>query len=345
MDAGPGRGWQSLHDVIERHSRFLLTSHIFPEGDSLGSEVALALHLRDRGKAVHVLNPTPPRDCYQFLLDSFPIRHLGENGTAPIPAETEVIIALDVGQWDYMGALGEVLRGSGCTLVAVDHHHPSPNFADIGLIDPSAMSTGEMLYQFFRWSGVRITPEIAHALYTSVMFDTGGLRLPQTKNHTVLIAADLLRHGANHETVVRSLFHSESYERVDLYRCALAHLQQERSGKIAWMSIPHQLFIETGTTLHDADGILDNLLSIHDIDVCALFREVAGAGVRVTFRSRGHHDVGSLAARLGGGGRPTAAGLFLGGCLSEAEELILPMLRDLYEIGEPALTGEAHLRD
>lgn len=345
MDAGPGRGWQSLHDIIERHGRFLLTSHIFPEGDSLGSEVALALHLRDRGKKVHVLNPTPPRDCYRFLLDAYPIHHLGENGEDPIPEGTEVVVALDVGQWDYMGGLGETLRTCGLPIVAIDHHHPSPDFTGLELIDPSATSTGELLYQFFRWSGVRITPDVAHALYTSVMFDTWGLRLPQTKNSTVLIAADLLRHGANHATIIRSIFQSESYERVDLYRRALADLRREREGRIAWISIPHAIFDDTGTTLHDADGILDNLLSIHEIDVCVLFREVQNAGVRVTFRSKGNHDVGAIAARLGGGGRPTAAGLFLSGCLDEAEGVILPIVRNLYEVDDNVELAQAPVRD
>jgi phosphoesterase RecJ-like protein len=346
MDAGPGRGWQALHEVIEQFDHFLLTSHIFPEGDSLGSEVALALHLRDRGKSVYVLNPTPPRQCYRFLLESFPIHHLGENGRSAYPDQTEVLIALDVGQWEYMGALGAILREADHCRVAIDHHHPSPDFAEIELIDPEASSTGEMVYQFLRWSAARISPEIANALYASVMFDTGGLRLPQTKNRTVLIAADLLRQGAHHATVMRSIFQSETFERVDLYRRALELLQQEQDGRIAWISIPDKIFAETGTTVQDADGILDNLLSIQEIDVCVLFREVAGSGIRVTFRSKGRHDVGTLASRLGGGGRPTAAGLYLSGHMREAEELILPMIRELYEAeGAATAPKQARLRD
>jgi phosphoesterase RecJ-like protein len=346
MDAGPGRGWQALHDIIDRHDSFLLTSHIFPEGDSLGSEVALALHLRDRGKSVYVLNPTPPRQCYGFLLDAYPIHHLGENGRSPVPGGTEVLVALDVGQWEYMGALGAILRDADLCRVAVDHHHPSPDFAEIELIDPGASSTGEMVYRFLRWSGARITPAIANALYASVMFDTGGLRLPQTRNDAVLIAADLLRHGADHATVMRSIFQSETFERVDLYRRALELLNQDREGKIAWISIPHCVFTETGTTVQDADGILDNLLTIQEIDVCVLFREVIGSGVRVTFRSKGCHDVGSLASRLGGGGRPNAAGLYLDGSVQEAEDLILPMVREFYEAEDAVSTPrEANLRD
>ena len=345
MDAGPGRGWQCFHDVIERHRGFLLTSHIFPEGDSLGSEVALALHLRRLGKTVRILNPTPPRECYGFLLDLYPVHHLEGNGSRPIPPETEVVVALDVGQWDYIGGLAPILREAGLLTVVIDHHHPSDSFGEISLVDPSASSTGELVYEYLRWSGARIDPLIANALYAGVMFDTGGLRLPQTENRTVLVAADLLRHGAEHATVVRSIFQSETFARVDLYRRALGLMRQERDGRIAWISIPSCIFEETGTSLQDADGILDNLLSIHEIDLCVLFRETSPRGVRVTFRSKGRHDVGTIAARFGGGGRPNAAGLFLRGTLGEAERRILPILRDLYEpIDAPVPDGTA-LRD
>lgn len=336
MDVGPGRGWQSFHEIIEQYDRFLLTSHVFPEGDSLGSEVALALHLRDRGKRATILNPTPARSCYQSLIDLYPAHHLGENGLAPIPEDTEVIIALDVSQWDYLGALSGVLQDSGLPLVAIDHHHPGGDFGDLVLVDPTAASTGEMLYQFLRWAGAWISPPIAHAIYTSLMFDTGGLRAPHTTNRSVLVAADLLRHGVDHSAVARAIFQSESYPRTALYRKALEALRYEREGKIAWVSIPHTAFVETQTTLHDGDGILDNLLSISEIEICVLLREVAGSGVRVTFRSKGKHNVADVATRLGGGGRPTASGVFIPVSLTEAEGLILPIVRDLHASVDPS---------
>ncbi len=118
MDAGPGKGWQGFHQVVEQNQSFLLTSHLFPEGDSIGSEVALALHLRDRGKTVHILNPTPARHCYEFLMGHIPIRHLGQNGSPPIPDGTDVVVAVDVGTWDYMGPLGEILRANHLPLIS-----------------------------------------------------------------------------------------------------------------------------------------------------------------------------------------------------------------------------------
>jgi bifunctional oligoribonuclease and PAP phosphatase NrnA len=345
MDAGPGKGWQGFHQVVEQNQSFLLTSHLFPEGDSIGSEVALALHLRDRGKTVHILNPTPARHCYEFLMGYIPIRHLGQNGSPPVPDGTDVVVAVDVGTWDYMGPLGEVLRANRLPLISIDHHHPGKDFCDLGIVDPAASSTGEMIYQYLRWAGARITPMIAQALYTSVMFDTGGLRLPQTTNETVMIAADLLRHGADHATVARSIFQSESFERLDLYRRALGKLEREQGGRLAWLSIPHATFLETDTSLHDGDGILDSLLPVSEIEICVLFREVDGYGCRVTFRSKGRHDVGSIATQLGGGGRPTAAGVFLPIGLGEAEEMVLPILRQFYKLPAGACAPGRALRE
>jgi nanoRNase/pAp phosphatase (c-di-AMP/oligoRNAs hydrolase) len=345
MEAGPSRGWQRFHEIVEQNESFLLTSHVFPEGDSIGSEVALGLHLRDRGKTVHILNPTPARHCYEFLMGFFPIRHLGHNGSPPVPSGIDFVVAVDVGSWDYMGPLGEILRGCKLPMVSIDHHHPGKDFADLGIVDPQASSTGEMIYQYLRWSGARISPAIAQALYTSVMFDTGGLRLPQTTNETVMIAADLLRHGADHSTVARSIFQSESFERLDLYRRALGKLNREHEGKLAWLSLPNETFIETDTCLQDGDGILDSLLPVSEIEICVLFREVAGFGCRITFRSKGRHDVGSIATQLGGGGRPTAAGVFLPISLAEAEESILPIMRHLFTNTAESCSSSRAFRD
>jgi phosphoesterase RecJ-like protein len=337
MDGGPGLGWQRLHQFLETHERFLLTSHIFPEGDSIGSEVGLALHLREMGKAVSVVNPTPARDCYQFLLDLFPIHHLGDNGSGQIPKGTDAIVALDVGQWDYMGALAGPLRGSGLPVVVIDHHYPNEAFGNETFIDPDAASTGELVHEFLRWSGAQITPPMAHALYASVLFDTGGFRLAQTKNRTVLLAAELLRRGADHVQASQAIFQSESYERLALYRLSLERLQHERDGRLVWISLPHHVFLETCTTLHDGDGILDNLLTVQPVEIAVLLREIPGSGVRATFRSKGRHDVGAVAASLGGGGRPTASGVHLSMSLPEAEGVVLSMVRDLHAQVTPEL--------
>ena len=345
MDVGPGKGWQTVHDIIESNSSFLLTSHVFPEGDSIGSEIALALYLRDRGKEVHILNPTKPRDCYRSLLDLFPVHHLGENGHPPIPSDVDIIFALDVSHWDYLGPLGEEVRAANLPMVAIDHHHPDNDFADLLLIDPTAGSTGEMIYQYLRWAGARISPQIAEAIYTSLMFDTGGLRLPHTTNRSVMVAADLLRLGADHATVARTIFQGESFQRMALYRRALEVLRKERGGSIAYASLSNEVFAETDTVLQDGDGILDNLLSIREIEICALFREAREIGVRVTFRSKGRFDVGEIATQLGGGGRPTAAGVFLPVTMAEAEEIVLPMMRGLFEVAPPMFARRGQFHD
>jgi phosphoesterase RecJ-like protein len=334
MDDGPGRGWQSLHEVLSSHTSFLLTSHIFPEGDSIGSEVALGLHLQSMGKEVRILNPTPARECYSFLAEMIPVGVLTGADAAPLDGEAysdvDVAIALDVGSWDYLGPLGELLIDRRLPLVVIDHHHPNPDFGDLAIVDTMATSTGEMVYEYLRWSGSRVTPDMAQALYTSIVSDTGGFRLPRSENRTVIMAADLLRMGADHATTSRAVFQSESYERFDLLRVALANMHVEEEGKLAWISLPQEAFAQTRTTLQDGDGILDHLLAIADLQTCVLFREVAGFGTRVTFRSKGVHDVGRIAHRLGGGGRPTAAGVFLPVSLTEAMDVVLTGLRELH---------------
>lgn len=334
MDSGLSRGWQSLHEVLQQQKSFLLTSHIFPEGDSIGSEIALGLHLRNMGKDVHILNPTPARSCYDALCALHPVDVLTGTDSRPISSDPDVAVALDVGSWDYLGPLGELLVDRRMPLVVIDHHHPNPDFGDLAIVDTNATSTGEMLYEYFRWAGCAITPQMAQALYTSILFDTGGFRLPRSENRTVLMAADLLRLGADHETAARAVFHSESYERFDLLRIALSSIQVETEGKLAWLSLTHDAFVRTRTTLQDGDGILDHLLAIADLETCVLFREVAGFGTRVTFRSKGSVDVGRIAHRLGGGGRPTAAGVFMPVLPAEAMDVVLSIVREAHARSE-----------
>jgi len=329
--------WQALRRVIDEADRFLLTTHVFPEGDAIGSEVALALHLRSLGKQVVVLNDAPTLDRYRFLTRHHPILAWSDDARWPEPGWPQVAICLDVSAWDYLGAAGRWIRAARPRIVSIDHHHTPVSFGDLDLILQDAAATGEVLYRYFRGTHAAITPEMAEALYASILFDTWAFRLPNAGNETLKIAAEILAYGVDHREVCRALFETDTYPKLDLLRLALGTLRSECDGRLAWLVIPEDLFLATGAEFCDGDGILDYLLSLRDVEVCVMFRQQGSRGVKATFRSKGRHDVGRLAELLGGGGRTTAAGVLLSASISDAVDQVLPSLH--------AVLGNGHFAE
>ncbi|MBD3237369.1 MAG: hypothetical protein GF330_11735 [Candidatus Eisenbacteria bacterium] len=326
-------------EAIDAAERILLAGHIFPEADSVGSQAALARHLAARGKRVAVRNPTPVQEPYRFLqaLGGIPDA-AWSHGTQPLPAH-DLIVLLDVSDWDYMGALGGLLQASGVPKIVFDHHQSSPPAGTIGLIDPHASATGEVLYRYFLATGARIDSAMAAALYASILFDTGGFRFRCTRDETLLIAAELIRRGARHRELAAELFENQSWPRIELLTAALQRLSDESDGRLAWTYVTREMFAETRTTAVDADGITDHLMAIRGVELAALFRELEGRGVKVTLRSKGKPAVGPLAEAWGGGGRPTAAGFTLRTTLKGAIADVLPSLREL--LTAPGATAAA----
>jgi bifunctional oligoribonuclease and PAP phosphatase NrnA len=318
--------WTSLQQVIAQADRFLLTSHVFPEADAIGSEVALALHLRSLGKEAFILNDSPPLERYRFLTRSHPVLSGDGEGIWPEPGWVQTAICLDVSTWDYLGEVGRWIRSARPQLVSIDHHQVQKPFGDLDVILEEASSTGEVLFRYFRAVGAPISSEMAESLYASILFDTWGFKLPNSGNETLRLAVDLLEYGVDHRRISADLFETDTLPKLHLLRLALGNLRSSCGGRLAWLSVPEDLFRATGAQFVDGDGILDHLLALKEVEICVMFRQQGHRGVKVTFRSKGVHDVGLLANELGGGGRCTAAGALLPMAIPEAMDCVLPRL-------------------
>lgn len=310
-------------------SRVLLVAHVFPEADSVGSQAALARHLARLGRSVAVRNPTPVPPIYRFLIDlaDLPAGSWSDGGEDLPPHD--LIVLLDVGDWDYLGALGDLVRRSRAQKILFDHHHGIAPIAGLSLVDPYASATGEVLYRYFLATGAEIDQRMAAALYASIIFDTGGFRFRSTRDETLLVAAELIRLGASHREIAARLFENESFPRLELLTAALDRASSDCGGRSAWTYITREMFARTGTTATDADGIIDHLMTIGGVELATVFRELPSGAVKVTFRSKGRFDVGRLAGSFGGGGRPTAAGATLALNLKEAIGTVMERVRAL----------------
>jgi bifunctional oligoribonuclease and PAP phosphatase NrnA len=304
--------WTPLADLIETHDRFLVTTHVRPDGDALGSEVGMVGLLRQKGKDVRVVNasPTPPR--YDFL---DPERTLFEHfGTQVKPsdlADRELAIILDLSAWNQLGEMAEYIRGFHGPRVVIDHHLSQDDLGATFLKDTSAEATGILVMRAIQALSGKLTRDVATGLLTAIAMDTGWFRHTNTRPGTLRAVADLIESGAEIAAIYQSLFERNTLGRLRLMGQTLSALQTDMGGKVAYATISRQDLERTGAIPQDSEDLVDFTVSLRGVEVGMLFIEQARGGVKVSFRSRNGLDCARLAASLGGGGHRAAAGATL----------------------------------
>jgi len=234
------------------------------------------------------------------------------------------------------GPIGRWIRTAQPYVVSIDHHHVRAPFGDLDIVVGEAAATGEILYRFFKAVGAEITPRLAEALYSSILFDTWGFRLPNTNNETVRLASELLAYGIDHRRICADLFEADTLPKIDLLRLALGSLAQRLRGKAGLAGDSGGPVPRDRRALRRCRWILDHLLGIREVQICVMFREQENRGIKATFRSKGRHDVGTLAENLGGGGRSTASGVLLPMNMGDAMDCVLPLVYGvLARAGDP----------
>jgi phosphoesterase RecJ-like protein len=306
--------WTPLADLIETHDRFLVTTHVRPDGDALGSEVGMAGLLRQKGKDVRVVNAsrTPPR--YDFLDPDGtlfePFGTLSEADRARL-ADREVLLILDLSAWSQLGDMAGHVREFPGPRVVVDHHVSQDDLGATFLKDTAAEATGTLVFRAFRALGGVLTPEVATGLLTAIAMDTGWFRHPNTTPETFRTAAELVEAGAEIDTIFRLLFERNTEARVRLIGETLSGLKTEAGGRVAYATVTRETLMRTGAIPQDTEDLVDYTVSIEGVEVGLLFIEQLRGGVKVSVRSRRGLDCARLAARFGGGGHRAAAGATL----------------------------------
>jgi phosphoesterase RecJ-like protein len=321
--------WAPLADLIEMHDRFLVTTHVRPDGDGLGSEVGMAGLLRQKGKDARVVNasPTPPR--YNFLdPDRTLFEHFGSTVGPADLIDREVAIILDLSAWNQLGDMAEFIRAFPGPRVVIDHHVSQDDLGATFFKDATAEATGILVMRAISALGGTITPELAIGLLTAIAMDTGWFRHSNTVAGTLRAAADLIDAGARPDHLYRNLFEKNSIARLKLMGETLKNMRTELDGKIAYSTISRQDLLASGAHPQDSEDLVDFTVSLRGVDVGMLFIEQARGGAKVSFRARNGLDCSRLAARFGGGGHREAAGATLSGPLVETVERVLQAVRE-----------------
>jgi phosphoesterase RecJ-like protein len=308
--------WQKIISVIESHQHFLLTSHINPDGDALGSELALAEHLESLGKKVTVINSDPVPAVYQFLDREQKIRRFSSKRHAALIARIEVIIVLDAsGGWSRIGSIGQVLEQSQAIKLCIDHHPDWHPFADLAVIDTEAAATGELIYSLIRTMGGVITKDMAESLYTAILTDTGSFRFPKTRPQTHCITAELIATGADPLYIYHQLYERNSLGLVRLKGYVMNSIRTTAGGQVAYYSLSQKTMEEYKVRSSELDGVASLGQQIDNVRISIFCMETANGQVKVSLRSDGTVAVNQIAIQYGGGGHSSAAGAIIAGQL------------------------------
>jgi phosphoesterase RecJ-like protein len=306
-----------IADIIRSHGSFLVCSHMNPDGDAVGSCVSLALFLMSEGKDVVVYNQSPIPVMYGFVRGVELIQQ-----SIPSHKEFDVSFMLDCSNPDRVGEAFQEFAAKGI-VICIDHHPVNGLPEGIHLITPRAAATGELLYAVFQTYGDCLTPEIATALYLALMTDTGSFQFSNTTAESLSIAAELMRAGADHRALVDHLNENYPPERFVLLGKVLQTLDLPLGGRVATLKVSRVMYDETGGNEDLTEGFVNIPRSIRGVEVALFFRESGPDEYRVSLRSRGAVNVGSLASKFQGGGHSNAAGCTLYGEEREVYETMI----------------------
>jgi bifunctional oligoribonuclease and PAP phosphatase NrnA len=311
--------------ALRQAESIVIMSHVRPDGDAFGSQLALALSLRELGKNASVWSDEPMLEKYSFM----PGGDLLARPIADAPP-FDLAVALDTAVRDRLGAAGEAVRAA--KWINIDHHPTNPRYGDLVYIDPTAPATGQILFELLSSENLPITREIAENLFVAISTDTGSFQYPNTTARTFEIGAELLKRGVDVGRVSQLLYETYPRRRVELLRELLGTMRFEANGQVASFSLSLKVAADLGVKAEDNEGLIDHLRAIKGVVVAVFFEELREGKVRVSMRSKTEAaDVSAICQRFGGGGHKLAAGARVRGTLSEVEQRVLEAICDVID--------------
>jgi phosphoesterase RecJ-like protein len=317
--------WSPFVALVERSRRFLLTTHVRPDGDGLGSMLALADALEARGKAVRmaVASTLPPR--YDFLGVPARVRRFAPPGDDL--RDSDAVVVLDTGTWNQLGDLGGLIRALDVPRAVIDHHLTQDDLGAVRFVDTTAEATGRLVYEAVTALGGPLGADAAHCLFVALAMDTGWFRHANTTPATFELAGRLVAAGARPTDAYEALFEQSSLGRLKLTGLVLGRLRLALGGRVALTEIRRDDYAATGAVPQDSEDLVNYTRSVAGVEVGVLLMEQPRGGVKVSLRSRGL-DVAKVAERFGGGGHRLASGAVLEATLDEARDKVVAALAE-----------------
>lgn len=317
--------FEDIVDLIKGSKDFILTSHVNPDGDSIGSEIALFRYLKNNGKNARIINFSATPYNYAFLDKNGIIEKFDENSHREPIEKADVIFILDTNEYSRLRTMEPLIKASKAKKVCIDHHAGiNGNRFDFYISDTDSPATGEILFKFFEKLDVIPDMEMSIALYTGIMTDTGSFRFPRTSAETHRIAAKLIDSGVSPFEIFSEVYNKSTPGRLKLLARFLNNVEEEYDGCLVYSYLLKKDFIETATDELDTDGFSAHLMSVATVKISVVILETS-RGIKLSFRSTDGVNINLFAKEFGGGGHVNASGAFLPGAdfKSVKEEVIL----------------------
>jgi bifunctional oligoribonuclease and PAP phosphatase NrnA len=319
--------WPGFVDMVRRHQRFVLTTHIRPDCDALGSQMAMIYILESLGKDVITCNAfTVPRNL-KFIDPQKRVWQIGVDVQPERLRDREVLLILDTSAWAQLGAMSDVIRSFPGIKAVLDHHVSGDDLGAAEFKDVEAEATGRLVIDAADALGVAISPEIARAAFAAVATDTGWFRFSSTTSGTMRLIARLIDAGAKPDQIYKDLYENDSIGRLKIIGRTLSRAQTEFDGRLIHTYIDLEDFRITGAVASDSEDIINMTLGVDGTQVAVIFVEQETGGFKISLRSRCEIDCARLAEKFGGGGHKKAAGLFVNEPLEAAQQKVLDVVR------------------
>jgi phosphoesterase RecJ-like protein len=301
-------------EAIRARQRFVISSHSRPDGDSIGSSLAMAYALRAMGKEADVVHSDPaPGPLMQFpgVRDIHVMPQVGNHYDASIVMECG-----DLGRTGVTGL-------DRFFLINIDHHPGNVGYGRLNWFNPDAAACGEMVFDLVRALGAPLTPEVATHVYLAILTDTGSFHYANISPRTFEICKETLEAGVDPVAVARNVYDSNNMGRLKLFGAVLSAMQIDPSGRVAIVYLDHAMARAAGGTYEDTEGLINLPLTVKEILAIVFFKQIEGDEYRVSMRSKGTIDIGGIAKEFGGGGHRNAAGCTVTGAIDALRKMFI----------------------
>ena len=318
--------YSKIEQIISENEKIFISTHINPDGDSLGSAFAMYHYLKKIGKDCRIINHSEVPLVYSFLNEKEIFNEINDENIAFIK-NADLGIILDIGDFYRLGEVANIIEGTTIETINIDHHPLTENdFFTHNFINLDASSVGEILYSYFSSLGSDIIDkEMMLGIYSAVLTDTGSFRFSNTNQLSHEIAVDAIKMGINISEIYQNIYENSSVSRIKLLGNVIQKLNFDCNGELLWFSLNNDMVKEVDGTNQDFDGFTDFFRGIQGVEIALMLYDLKGK-VRLSFRSKGKYKVNNVAKKMGGGGHPFAAAALVDGEFSDVKSTVLGLL-------------------
>lgn len=321
--------WETLRPIIQAHQRFVISSHVRPDADAIGSEIGLAFVLEALGKTVQIVNTSATPANLLFLDPGSKVKQLGSAGKPEDILQAEVHIVVDTSSWNQLSDVGKVMRESSALRVVIDHHVSADDLGATEFKDTTSEATGSLIFLLSDAMGVKLDAQAATALFAAIATDTGWFRFAAVSSQTLRIASQLIECGASPPAIFRELYEQGTIAKMHLVGRALERMKVDCDGELAYITIDWNDFTATGAVPADTEDLVNECLKVAGTKGAFIAIEQQNRQVKVSFRSRTDTlNVAAVSEKFSGGGHRAAAGATLAGPFATAVGKALDAMKE-----------------